>query len=222
MPRMTPSCGAAPYAPDPTTPEIRMTPGQHDRQRQQRGPRRPLAEQQPREEPDDDDLEVAEDGRQTGPDRLDGVVPEHQVAGEEDPGDGGQPDRLARQRAVAPPLPERDEDEQRQAEDRAVERPGRGLRPRRTGRRRRRTRCRTRRSARRAAAAAANQASGPSSRAQVYSSPDRYLSPESTWIVATRAPSPSRRATARAAVMLAPVDGPDQTPSSRAARRAIA
>ncbi len=26
MPRMTPSCGAAPYAPVPTTPEMRITP----------------------------------------------------------------------------------------------------------------------------------------------------------------------------------------------------
>ena len=101
-------------------------PGQHDRQRQQRGPRRPLTQQQPREEPDDDHLEVAEDGGQARPDGLDGVVPEHQVAGEEDPRDRGEPDRLPRQRSVPPALAERDEDEQGQAEDRAVERPGRG------------------------------------------------------------------------------------------------
>jgi hypothetical protein len=54
------------------------------------------------------------------------VVPEHEVAGEEDAGDRGDADRLARQRPVAPPFRECDEDEDRQAEDRAVERAGRG------------------------------------------------------------------------------------------------
>ena len=53
------------------------------------------------------------------------MVPEHQVAGEEDPGDGREPDRLPRQRTVASPLPERHEHEQRQPEDGAVERAGR-------------------------------------------------------------------------------------------------
>jgi hypothetical protein len=52
------------------------------------------------------------------------VVPEQQVAREEDPRDRGQADRLARQRTVPPPLEERDEDQQGQAEDRSVERAG--------------------------------------------------------------------------------------------------
>jgi hypothetical protein len=53
-------------------------------------------------------------------------MPEHEVAGEEDPGDRGDTDRLAWQRPVAPPFREGDEDEDRQAEDGAVERAGRG------------------------------------------------------------------------------------------------
>ena len=124
---MTPSCGAAPYASSPDdardeddTP-ARTTGSASRVARDGRSPSSSHAKNA-----DDDDLEVAEDGGQPGPDRLDGVVPEHQVAGEEDARDSRQADRLARQRAVATPLPEGDQDEQRQPEDRAVERPGRG------------------------------------------------------------------------------------------------
>ena len=46
---------------------------------------------------------------------LDGVVPEQQVAREEDAGERRQPDGRARQRAVAPALRQRDERQHRQA-----------------------------------------------------------------------------------------------------------
>ena len=59
------------------------------------------------------------------PDGLDRVVPEHQVAGEEEAGDRRQPDGRRRQAAVAPLLGERDEREQRQPEQRAEDRAGR-------------------------------------------------------------------------------------------------
>ena len=102
---------------------------QHDRQREEHGPRRPLAEDGPRDERRRQHLEVAEDGRQTRPDVLDRVVPERQVAGEEDPGDQRQPDRGPRQRPELPPLQVRDRGEERQPEQAAVERAGRRARP---------------------------------------------------------------------------------------------
>ena len=42
---------------------------------------------------DDDDLKVAQDGGKAGPDQIDRVVPEDQVAGEEDARERGQADR---------------------------------------------------------------------------------------------------------------------------------
>ena len=137
-----------------STPEIRTTPASTTGSGEQGRARRPLPEEQPREEADDDDLQVAEDRRQPRPDRLDGVVPEHQVAGEEDPGDRRQPDRAAAAagRSVAAPRARRG----RAAA--ARRRPGRTsrsrARPPRTGRRRPRTRCRSRRAAPRVVAAA--------------------------------------------------------------------
>ncbi len=94
--------------------------------RDQRRPRRPLPEDQPRDDADDEHLEVAQHGRQARPDALDGVVPEHEVAGEEDAGDGGQPPRSPGERPVAPVLHDRHEDEQGQPEHGPIDRAGRG------------------------------------------------------------------------------------------------
>jgi hypothetical protein len=54
------------------------------------------------------------------------VVPEHEVAGEEDPGDRGQPNSVPRERTVAAPFKDSNEDEKGQPEERPIERPGRG------------------------------------------------------------------------------------------------
>ena len=51
---------------------------------------RPLAEESPREEADEDHLCVAEDGREAGPDLLDGVVPEDEIDREECAGEPGE------------------------------------------------------------------------------------------------------------------------------------
>ena len=56
----------------------------------------------------------------------------------------------------------------------------------------------------------------------LYKSPARYLSPVSTATVATTLPGPSSRAIWSAPTRLRPVDVPAKTPSSFAARRAIA
>src|SRR5947207_1639025 len=50
----------------------------------------------------------------------------------------------------------------------------------------------------------------------------RYFKPLSTCTVTTRWPGPRRRARVSAATRLAPVEGPEKTPSVRAARTAIA
>src|SRR4029077_5059416 len=193
-------------------------PGEHDRERQQGRTRRPLPEEEPREEADDDDLEIPENGRQPSPDRLDRVVPEHEVAGEGDASDRRDRHRPSRQRTMSAQFPVRDEHEQRQPEHRPVERPGRGrdrgVDVEDTGERDARGT-----EQRREAWSPGEPVERPERGAQEYSSPARYLSPESTCAVETRASSPSRRATWRAAVMLAPVDGPDHTPSARATRR---
>ena len=103
---------------------------EHDRQADEHAPRRPLAEDQPRDERDDDDLEVPEHGGETRPDRVDRVVPRQQVGREEHAGDDREPHGAGRQRAVAPMLVPADEGEDRQpvqaAEDRG--RRGRDLR----------------------------------------------------------------------------------------------
>ena len=88
--------------------------------------RRPLAEEHPREQPDEDDLDVPEHGREPGADLVDGVVPEDQVGREEDACDPGVDPRLDRPRPPAPLLVEGRDPEQRQRPDAAVERAGRG------------------------------------------------------------------------------------------------
>ena len=52
---------------------------EHDRDRDERRGLRPLAPDQPRDQPDEHDLRVAEHGREAGADLLDRVVPEHEV-----------------------------------------------------------------------------------------------------------------------------------------------
>ena len=58
-------------------------PTQHERQRGERCARDALAADEPGEQRHDDDLEVAEHGREAGADVLDRVVPDDQVDGEE-------------------------------------------------------------------------------------------------------------------------------------------
>ena len=76
-------------------------------------------------------LEVGEHGRQPRADRPDRVVPEDQVTGEEQPGERGEPPAAPRHRAMAPPLAEGDDRQERQPEQRPVHRAGLGadLRP---------------------------------------------------------------------------------------------
>ncbi len=95
---------------------------EHDRHGRDRGPRRPLPEDQERDDADDEDLEIAENGREARPDRFDGVVPEQQVAREEDAGDRGEPARPTGQATVPTLLGQGDEHEQRQPEQRAIHR----------------------------------------------------------------------------------------------------
>ena len=96
MPRSTPSAGSLPYAPAPITPLISTTPASTTGTAIRVDARRPLPEDQPRDDADDQDLEVAEDRRQPRPDVFDGVVPERQVTREEDAGDERQPHRTTR------------------------------------------------------------------------------------------------------------------------------
>jgi hypothetical protein len=51
------------------------------------------------------------------------VVPEHEVTGEEDPGDRREADGVSWQRTVAAPFKDSNEDEQREPEERPIERP---------------------------------------------------------------------------------------------------
>ena len=131
MPSDTPSGGFAPYAPVPDDARDQHDAHEHDRQREQHGPRRPLLEHEPGHEPDDDDLQVPEHGGETRADRVDRVVPGQQVAREEHAGDHREPDGAGRQRAVAPVLVPADEGEDRQAVQAAEDRRGRRARPRR-------------------------------------------------------------------------------------------
>ena len=81
-PKTTPSSGSSPYAPLPTTPEIRTTPTNTtgiaaSARFSGRSP-----SEQPREQSHEHDLDVAEHGREPGAHRLDRVVPEGEVGGE--------------------------------------------------------------------------------------------------------------------------------------------
>ena len=104
---------------------MKTTPSEDDRKCQEGRPRRALAECDPGDEPDDQHLQIAQHGRQAGADRSDRQVPRHQVAHEEQAGDGRQADRASRQRARTSPLGEGHEYQQRQAEDGPEDGPGR-------------------------------------------------------------------------------------------------
>ena len=104
-PSRTPSTGSRPNAPSPMTPGDEDHAEEHDRHRRSRSAA-PAAPRAAATRPGrhDHDLGVAENGGQAGADLLDGVVPEHEVGGEEDAGDPGQA-RLARgSRPVSAPL----------------------------------------------------------------------------------------------------------------------
>ncbi|MBC7373620.1 MAG: hypothetical protein H7323_06485 [Frankiales bacterium] len=83
---------------------------------------RALAEQPPGHGRHDQHLQVAQDRRQARADRLDGVMPEHQVDGEERAGGGGQLAGASRQRPEAAVLAARQQREQRQREQAAEQR----------------------------------------------------------------------------------------------------
>src|SRR6187402_2570046 len=96
-----------------------------DRDRRGHPAGRPLAEEQPRGDGHDDDLGVAEDGRQPGSDLLDGVVPEHEIDREEDAGEPGEPRLTWRPRSVAAAF-EGGQEEERRERVRAAEEGRRG------------------------------------------------------------------------------------------------
>ena len=90
-------------------------------------------------------------------------------------------------------FPVRDENEQRQPEERPVERPGRRARPPRAGRRRPRTRCTWRRAGPRSGVAGRTSRAARAPRSGVQLAGEVLQPAESTWRVTTRWPSPSRR-----------------------------
>ena len=77
---------------------------EHERHGERDARRRALAEQQPRRDGDEHDLQVGEHGRQAGADVGDRVVPEDEVGGEERAGGGRAPPAAGRRRAVAAAL----------------------------------------------------------------------------------------------------------------------
>ena len=83
-------------------------------------------EHQPRGDRDEDDLRVAEDRRETGTDLLDGVMPEHEVHGEEGAGDPRQAGLATGTRAVSALLIPRQEGKRRQGIGAAEDRRARG------------------------------------------------------------------------------------------------
>ena len=87
----------------------------HQRQRGEDLRARLLAEQGPRGERDDDDLQVAHQRAEPGPDHVHGVVERDQVDREADARGHAQGDGPAAHRAEGPPLAPRDDHEDRQA-----------------------------------------------------------------------------------------------------------
>ena len=122
----TPSAGAAPYAPEPTTPEMNSTPSSTigSARRVAREGRSPSASHAMK--PTTRTWRLPRTVARPTPTAAMAMVPEHQVAHEEDPGDRGQADRPGRQRPVLAPLDERDEHEDRQPEQGPEHGPGRG------------------------------------------------------------------------------------------------
>ena len=87
----------------------------------------PLPEEQPRGDRHDHDLRVAEHRRQPGADLLDGVVPQHEVDGEEDARDPGQASLPLGAQAESAALEPGQQEERRQGVGAAEDR-GRGRR----------------------------------------------------------------------------------------------
>ena len=94
-------------------------PDEDDRDRGERAVLRPLAERDPGEQSHEDDLGVAQHGREPGAHRLDRVVPEGEVGGEEDARRPGEPAVAPRARAVAAPLDPGEERPERAARRRS-------------------------------------------------------------------------------------------------------
>ena len=97
-----------------------------NRDRRNRAVRRPLAQDRPGEQANENDLQVAEHRRETGADLLDPLVPGDQIDGEEHPGEPGQPALLQRPRPVAPVFELRQHPEQRHRIEAAKDRARRG------------------------------------------------------------------------------------------------
>ncbi len=97
-----------------------------DRDRDERAPAGPLAEERPGDERDEHDLRVAEHGAEPGADVLDRVVPEDEVGAEEDAGGDGEQPLAAAARPERPLLDARGDEEQRHGERAAEERARRG------------------------------------------------------------------------------------------------
>ena len=87
-----------------------------------RTPARSLAEQEPRDDADEDDLRVAEHRCKAGADGLDRVVPEDEVHREEQAGDDRKPPRAPRPGSEPPILEHREEKQRRQGVEAAEER----------------------------------------------------------------------------------------------------
>jgi len=83
----------------------------HDRDGDERRAVRPLLEEEPREQPDEDDLRVAEHRGEAGSDVLDRVVPEDEVAGEEEARQPRERARAERPASPAPLLPDREREQ---------------------------------------------------------------------------------------------------------------
>ena len=99
---------------------------EHDRHGDQRAVLGALAERRPGEQRDEDDLDVAEHRGQPGADRLDGVVPESQVGGEQHPREPAEQVVAPRAAAEALALAPGEQSQQRQRVEAAKERGRRG------------------------------------------------------------------------------------------------
>jgi hypothetical protein len=99
---------------------------EHERHREHDGRRRPLAEQRPRRDRDEHDLQVAERRRQARADIVDRVMPEDQVGGKERARRGCVAPVTGRRGAEATALAQREQRQQRQRV--AAAKDGRGRR----------------------------------------------------------------------------------------------
>ena len=122
---MTPSPGLEPYARLPTMPEMSTTPSNTTGIAASVF-REGLAEEKPRDQRDENDLRVAENGAQPGADRLDRVMPELEVGDEEQARGGGEEALAASPPSERTVLDRSGGEEERDRERASVERAGRG------------------------------------------------------------------------------------------------